>query len=481
MDAELGMAADRAAGTGGSIRSGRRRLLVVVLAGVAALAMLASSAPSSGAADLQMGFGVSLLKGGTDRDWLRLGDPNQWETVANEYLAPEQARWVNIRGPWSALACDYGGDCSLYSRLRRWVETAVIPPPGSTLQCRKKVLLSIKWIAPPGLKQADTDLPGWGDVKGPGAVESMRKTAKNVYNVLQGAPDPVGDYPGGGAGAVDLTPCVQLEIAPEPNFEGHQGAAIQRADARLWWDAVNNTAFASKSPDDAATRWTFGEGIVAGGVSTNRQDGGWGKNTVAPYDYLVEAIDGAGHTSDPWVHRDQPYVDAYGIHTSHCVINRADGSSESTQETKWGCDQGIDDRVSAVHRALLETTNAFPAKEMEITALLPSETNTPGANSTPPPVSQADQEGQTTYIWNQLRTTVAGYDHNPLDLVVFNHLIDTGQGGGEGFPTAGFMRCKDGGAWDASTVDDTPGYCFPWVGKTVFNTAKTNAWPRTIP
>ncbi len=458
------------------MRSGSRRLLGLFVAGVAALALLAASASYSRAAELPMGFGVSLLKGGTDRDWLRLGNPSQWETV-NGYLVDEQARWVNIRGPWGDLACDHGGGCGipghLYTRLRQWVQTAALPPGATTVPfCRKKVLVTIKWIAPPGLRQADTNLPGWGENKGPAAIESMRQTAKNVHSVLHG--QAAGDYPGGGT---DLTPCVQLEVAPEPNFEGSEGGKVQRPDARLWWDAVNNTAFGSKT-----NGWTFGQGIVAGGVSTNRNEGGFGTKTVAPYDYLDEAITGS-RAGDSWQskHRDQQYMDAYGIHASHCIIKRADGDSDSTQETKWGCDRGIDERVSDVHRALLDS-HTHAGKDMEITALLPSETKTPGHNSGA--VTGAAQAAATKYIWNQLRTTVAHYDQNPLDLVVFNHLIDSSQGDAEGYPTAGFMKCSDGGAWNHTKEDDNHGgtardYCFPWAGKIVFDEAQT--WNRTIP
>jgi hypothetical protein len=342
----------------------------------------------------------------------------------NGYLNHEGATWVNAHISWAGLA-----DGSADDTVRAWATRAQ--------NSGKKFLLSVDYVAPPALRRAECSQPEASSVNGGNnAIQSMRAAVKDLYQ-----------YPGMGS----LWGNVQLEIGPESNFD--PDCNIRQRDAQLWWDVVNGLARQAKNGG-----WAPGLGIVSGGAFTNRgiADGGFGTHNVGARAYLEEGI---GNTREfGWEHYNDTWFDAYGTHTGH--------RSDVAYRTTWSGADGIQDRINDV-RAALVNKDEPGGKEIEVTALIPTQTRDDG---TP---SEATQENDTTSVWNNIRTTYAGYDKYALDLVVWNHIVDTNQGvdkpGNEDFARAGFMTCDH--PTTCATEDS-------YTGKAVYRAAPD--WNRTI-
>jgi hypothetical protein len=413
---------------GGRFQARLTRLLVGVALAIGTTT--ATGISIAAAADLRMGFGIQT--GSQNR--LQLDSAANWPTV-NGYLNAERATWVSVGLDWCFIA-----QGQVLAQLRGWADRAI--------GRGKNVLMTIGYNAPVGIRKSGNTCSDGNKLpqRDNAALNSMRDAAHDVWRVFHG--DAAGNYPGGG---IDRTGSLMLEVGNETNLSGEQGDhyPVYKSDARFFWDAVNRVAYFS-----GTYGWPFGKGVVAGGVYTGTPPGSgeWGTGSVNAHDYLVEAIAGS-RAADGWWHSNQTYFGAYGIHAAHCG-----GGSD---RTRWSCgtnpNKGIFQRVSWVRSALVDTGEP-PGKALRITALLPT--------SAPMGVTQEIQATDTTGVWDGLRTTYATYANYTLDLVVWNHLVDTGQ---VNFPTTGFMQCEGGGTFP----------CWPYEGKQVYTTAQ--GWDHAIP
>jgi hypothetical protein len=439
----------------GPKRRGRKGIAAALAAGALALGLAGyAAAPSSFAAGLPMGFGIQRASdpGQFNHDWLGLDRGAKWLTV-DSYLQPLHATWVNAHVGWGDLVGNNASDT--YAQIERWARLATLSP-------NMHFLLSIDYRAPGSLATSnDCNLPASGSkVAGNAAINSMRNGLHGLYSYV----DSNQTY-----GAMSqYWPNIQLEIGTEPNQNG--ACDIERRDAQLWWDVTNDVA---KSAHDDG--WYPGLGIVSGGVFTNTATPGpnespkWGSGSIDATSWLEEGIHN-DRVLDPdsWEHYGPTSFDAYGVHTAHC--------GDQDYRTRWDCTRGVDDRVRDVRQALVDTNQPVD-NAIEITALIVTQTNRPD-RLTPPGDNwtQADQERDTTRIWNQLHDTYGSYDNWPLTLVIWNHLVDTGQGlfidqsgqiqqtNDKDFGYAGWMRC---GADDPFCGPDTS-----YNGKTLYDSAR---------
>jgi hypothetical protein len=387
----------------------RRSPLKALLAIGGVTLVLAGYAASSSFAALPMGFGVERQ----GSDWLGL-DGGTKSTTVNGYLNYEQATWVNAHVSWGGLA-----NGSADAAIKNWATQAQ--------QKSKKFLLSIDYHAPAGLQRNDCDLPNPNSTaQGDAAIQSMRNAVHDLYN-----------YPGMSA----LWGNVQLEIGTEPNQNGACSNGISSRDAQLWYDIVNDVARSA-----ANQGWSPGLGVVSGGVFTNNQGTlGFGGSSVGARTYLEAGIDNVRVFN--WEHYGSTNFAAYGVHTAHCT------DSDLTNRTKWmNCTRDVNDRIGQV-RTALQNKEANVNKDIEVTALIPTQAS-PGDTA-----RQATQESDTTDIWNGIRGSYAADANYTLTLVIWNHLVDTGQ---SSFPRAGFMSCAN---------DDACASASTYTGKTVYEAA----------
>jgi hypothetical protein len=397
---------------------------------------VSTSLSSFATGGLPMGFGIE--RQGVDKDWLGLNG-NPMSTTVNGYLNYEKATWVNAHVTWSSLDRDAeasppGGPT--FTAIQNWATQAK--------QNSKKLLLSIDYTAPSDLQRGGgCTQPQAGTVsEGNDAIHNMQNAVNSLYQYL-------------GSG---LWNNVQLEIGPETNYD--PACNIRAQDAELWWDIINELAQAAQGGG-----WAPGLGVVSGGIFTGDASGDFGSGSVGATTYLEQGIqpnrkitDDQGHT---WDHHNWTYFDAYGVHTAHC--------SQSTYPygTTWGCDLGINERIGQVRQALVDRSEPV-GKEIEVTALIPTQTRPDG---TP---SQDAQEYDTTYIWNNIRSTYAAYGNYTLDLVIWNDIVDP-YPDQESFAYQGFMKCAN------PAYNNADAYCAtapPYTGKTVYNAA--HGWSRKI-
>jgi hypothetical protein len=399
---------------------------------------------------LEMGFGEQ-----TGANWLQLDNATSTHFDRNsdgtpdsvaEYLDYDQANWVVAMEEWKGLANGNG-----YAALRDWAQNAA--------NNDKSLLFTIGWNPPTDPPNDYADQYGFQPVPSQDAQDNLRDVAHNVWLALHGDAVPGGDYSGGGA---DLTGDVRLEIGTESNYNSGQDGKIWPIDARFWWDAINRIAHDSYNDPNP---WPFGKGIVTGGPFTKPggDNFGWGSGWVNARTYLKAAV-GGRQQGDPWTkHWDHPYFDAYGIHAGH--------RSDLDKRTTWGGPDGtggIQERVNLVTNALSDA-NVPSNTNIEITALLPTDTtaDTDAAQQQ----AEAQQTDDTTPIWNQLRS--GNYAHAgqyPLNLVIWNHIVDTGQ---DNFPCTGFMEDPNDQHQPDSACQkfDTSPTGWPYQGKDVWSAA----------
>jgi hypothetical protein len=398
----------------------RRRSLASLLAIACASLVLGGFAAPSFAATVQMGFGVER----SGSDWLGL-DGNPKSSTVNGYLNHEQATWVNAHVGWTGLV-----NQSAFPDIETWATQAQTNG--------KKLLLSIDYHAPTNLQRNDCDLPNPNSTAaGNDAITSMRSAVHNLANDL-------------GPSSAEWTN-VRLEIGTEPNQNMDcKQTGIHARDAQLWYDIVNDTARSA-----ANQGWSPGRGIVSGGVFTNNDgDAPFGndKGSVGAKTWLAAGIDDARAFN--WEHYNSTNFDRYGVHTAHCV-----GLND---RTKWtGCQQDVNDRIGQVWD-VLDKHESVATKPIDVTALIPTQAAPDDATR------QATQASDSTDIWNGIRTTYGAMAEHPVKLVIWNHLVDTGQ---TSFPFAGFMACAATAAGDDSCAT-APTYNYP---KDVYDAAHT--WP----
>lgn len=391
----------------------RRRIASLVAIASASIALAGFAAPSFAA--LPMGFGVERQ----GSDWLGL-DGGTKSTTVNGYLNHDQATWVNAHVGWTGIV-----NQSAFPAIESWAQQAQAN--------QKKFMLSIDYHAPPGIQRSDCDLPDPDSTAaGNDAITSMRSALHNLANDL-------------GPNSAEWKN-TQLEIGTEPNQNGdcspnNGGDGIHNRDAQLWYDIVNDTARSAANQD-----WYPGLGVVSGGVFTNNPSSvGFGGGSVSAQTWLESGI--ANDRVHGWEHYGSTNFDAYGVHTAHC------NDADLTNRTKWtNCQQDVNDRIGQVRQALVDE-EADVTKDIEVTALIP--TQAPAGDAT----RQATQESDTTAIWNGIRTTYATNANYTLTLVIWNHLVDTGQ---SSFPRAGFMSC---------TNDDSCATATTYDGKQVYDAA----------
>jgi hypothetical protein len=380
-----------------------------------------------------------------------------------EFLDYDQADWVVGMEEWKGLA-NASPNGNNFEALREWAQKAS--------DNNKFLLFTIGWNPPSDVTDPSNPLQ---PVPSQDAQNSLLTAAHNVWLALDAKK--VGDYTPA-PGDQPLIGNVRLEIGTEPNWNSTDDSnsgpsgSITRQNAQFWWDAINRVAYDGDHSDPTGpdpNPWLFGKGVVSGGLFT-RPGGdqyGWGQGWVPADDYLTEAIKGTRPTDSNgqyrWWHRTTTYFDAYGIHVAHDTAD-----TDPNNRTTWGRDGGVQSRVNMITDALYQAPEE--SKPIEITALLPTDTN--GATDGQ---QQADDSAR---VWSQLQAEQ--YDHNdkyPLDLVVWNHIVDTGQ---NNFPCTGFMKDPNdhktaGNSHDCQKYNDpNPGdnpTGWPYTGKAVWYAA----------
>jgi hypothetical protein len=399
------------------------------------------TASSSSAASLPMGFAIE--RAGGDKDWLGLSDPantsppappqGKWAMVHSK-LVQVHSTWVNAHVGWGDLAD--GAANGTYAKIEKWVSLAEQGPQPMNF------LLSVDYKAPandPSVNRGNAcQLPqSTSKAAGNAAIDSMRKGVRGLYYYLANQGD-----------VSELWPNIRIEIGTEANQDAD--CDVQERDAQLWWDVVNGVA---KSAKNADTNWYPGLGIVAGGVFTNSpgNSANWGiSGSIGATAWLEEAFANDRGPSSGWDHDGQTYFSAYGVHTAHCA------ASSLEYRTRWDCKQGVQDRIQDVRQALTQT-NQPVGKEIEVTALIVTQPDRPPKLAGPTNWTQGAQAADTSDIWGHLVAPggLATQPDNPLTLVIWNHLVDSGQGldrhqdgtifqtNGDDFGYGGWMTCAD--------------------------------------